>query len=296
MAEGSIPVDLFNPGQVFASLGFMEAAETLLGEAEATFDWSRPGATRFVLRAKGDEDPFAHVLEFLATAEVFAEAPHGSDATDKWAPGWGTLEELPAGAAYPFEAPSSPGTFVASLRAGERRLRLQHWGDTQRDNAKFWGGSGGYPGAALARDALDLARPRCVEVVTAPFDFAARQSSSFRLDWRRDYIPIDTGFSLNMHKGKGKIDAVGYPLVELLGALGLSDARPLRGVDKLKYRYGIIGRADPKRALTFLPPALLRAALGAAELPFATRRFRLCMARPDEYARSITTVTEETSA
>jgi CRISPR-associated protein Csx14 len=34
MSEAVIPVDLFNPGQVFASLGFLEAADVLLGDAE----------------------------------------------------------------------------------------------------------------------------------------------------------------------------------------------------------------------------------------------------------------------
>jgi CRISPR-associated protein Csb3 len=32
MSEAVIPVDLFNPGQVFASLGFLEAADVLLGD------------------------------------------------------------------------------------------------------------------------------------------------------------------------------------------------------------------------------------------------------------------------
>jgi hypothetical protein len=36
MAEASIPVDLLNPGQVFACLGFMEAADILLGDAEGS--------------------------------------------------------------------------------------------------------------------------------------------------------------------------------------------------------------------------------------------------------------------
>lgn len=53
MAENSIPVDLFNPGQVFACLGFLEAAEVLLGDAEGGFDWSNEGNVRFRLRAKG---------------------------------------------------------------------------------------------------------------------------------------------------------------------------------------------------------------------------------------------------
>jgi CRISPR-associated protein Csx14 len=39
MAEHTIPVDLLNPGQVFACLGFLEAADVLLGDAEGGFDW-----------------------------------------------------------------------------------------------------------------------------------------------------------------------------------------------------------------------------------------------------------------
>ncbi len=37
MAEATIPVDLRNPGQVFACLGLMEAAEVLLGPAEGRY-------------------------------------------------------------------------------------------------------------------------------------------------------------------------------------------------------------------------------------------------------------------
>ena len=32
MAEASIPTDLFNPGQVFACMGFLEAADVLIGD------------------------------------------------------------------------------------------------------------------------------------------------------------------------------------------------------------------------------------------------------------------------
>lgn len=38
MTEASIPVDLLNPGQVFACIGFLEAADVLLGEAMGVFD------------------------------------------------------------------------------------------------------------------------------------------------------------------------------------------------------------------------------------------------------------------
>ena len=39
MPESRIPVDLFNPGQVFACLGLVEVADLLLGGAAGIFDW-----------------------------------------------------------------------------------------------------------------------------------------------------------------------------------------------------------------------------------------------------------------
>ena len=76
MTEASIPVDLFNPGQVFACLGFLEAAELLLGDAEGGFEWSDPANVRYFLRAAGEENSFAAVLEFLATAEITDVEPN----------------------------------------------------------------------------------------------------------------------------------------------------------------------------------------------------------------------------
>ena len=53
MANSQIPVDLTNPGQVFACLGFLEAADILLGDAEGGFNWSDEAAVKFHLRARG---------------------------------------------------------------------------------------------------------------------------------------------------------------------------------------------------------------------------------------------------
>ncbi len=295
MADASVPVDLFNPGQVFACLGLMEAAEVLCGETQATFDWSDPANVRFHLRAAGNEHPVLRVLAFLAEAEVQAEAPYGSNHVAAWTASWGTPPRvLSKDEPYPFPNPTSPATLRAALRAGEKTLVIDHWGDTTRDNVKFWAGAGGFPGAGLTRDALALVQKYALSAVEDPFNLALPQSSSFRLDWRRDYIPIDAGFSLNAHSGK--IEAVGYPLVELLGALGLTHARPRRPVprDKLVYAYGVVG-ADTKDNTTFYPPSLVRAALGGATLPFPTKRFRMQLGWPGKegQARAITHVTEE---
>lgn len=298
MAEAEIPVDPFNPGQVFACIGIAEGADVLLGRAEGVFDWSNPAGTVFRLRAPGDESPVRRVLRFLDEAQAQAIAPAGSPNAANWNPSWGpTPTQRSRDDGYPFPDPPSPATLVCSLTDGRHALTLEHWGDgTERDNVKFWAGAGGYPGAGLALDALEAIRGRAADACADPFALGAPQSSSFRLDWRRDYIPIHAGFSLNAH---GHIETVGFPLVELLGAIGLTNARPLRPErrNKLAYLYSICGRTRTDDA-SWLPLPFLRAALGAAGLPFPTRRFRMLLDWPGKegQARSITTVTEETLA
>lgn len=305
MAEASIPVDLFNPGQVFACLGFLEAAEVLLGDAEGGFDWSEETQARFRLRAPGEESPISSVLEFIANARVLSLAPAGSDNSTE-SPWQVPTELLGEDAPFPFPDPASPATLPAVLEGsspgkdGKRtRIAIDHWGEdkrTGRDHVKFWGGAGGYPGAAVARDAIHLVRARCREAASDPFQLSAEQSSSFRLDWRRDYIPIDAGFSVNKHSGR--IATVGYPLVELLAAVGLTNARPLRK-HVLEYRYGVIGSGRPSSkgngSSPLFAPSLVRAALGCAHLPFQRRNFRMFLGWPAQegQARAITIVTEE---
>jgi CRISPR-associated protein Csb3 len=296
MAESHLPVDLFNPGQVFACIGLCEAAESLLGNAEGAFDWSDPAATVFRIRARGDEPPVTRVMRFLDKAGARASAPVNSPNIERWNDAWG---DRPLARAredgYPFPDPPSPATLICHVSDGDRSLTLDHWGDaTDRDSVKFWAGAGGYPGAALANDSLSAAHGRATFAAADPFAFRAPQSSSFRLDWRRDYIPIHSGFSLNAHSD---IDAIGFPLVELLGALGLTHARPFRPDrrSKLVYAYAVIGtasREDPP----WLPLPILRAAIGTSPLPFPMRHFKMRLDWPGQegQARSITTVTEET--
>jgi CRISPR-associated protein Csx14 len=183
------------------------------------------------------------------------------------------------------------------LAADGDRFVIEHWGEesrrTGRDTVKFWAGAGGYPGAALVRDALDLARPMLRSITPDPFAAAVIQTSSFRFDWRRDYIPIDAGFSLNNHG-----DAIrprGYPVVELLAAMGLRYARPAR-LHRLEYKYGVVGRSPGESAdSAILPSQFLRAALGCADLPFSSRTFHMCLGWPGQegQARSVTSVYEE---
>jgi CRISPR-associated protein Csx14 len=159
MAEASIPVDLFNPGQVFACLGFLEAADVLLGEAEGGFDWRNDTDVRFVLRAAGDENPFAHVLAFLAETEVTCFAPPGYKDPPPKANSPDDDEGLEADEAPDtetgLEAEPSPTPGVELLdvfpaRTGDRmalpirlgggnrpRVELTHWADDDAGRTSF---------------------------------------------------------------------------------------------------------------------------------------------------------------
>ena len=291
MAEASIPVDLTNPGQVFACLGFLEAADLLLGEAQGGYDWRDPANVRFRLAARGEEDPVVGVLRFLDEATVTTRAPAPSPPrTEKW-----KIETRKDDSGeFPFKD-SGSDVLPACLSDGAGgSIEIDHWGDqgqTRRDRAKFWAGAGGYPGAGLARDALDLIRGHAVDHANDPFSLNAEQSSSFRVDWRRDYVPIDAGFSPNAH---GDVVMRGYPIVELMAAVGLTNARPLRR-GRLEYRYGVAGLARD----ALYDPIFLRAALGAEKPPFPGIPFRLFTMRVDwpgqeGQARCITDIVEET--
>jgi CRISPR-associated protein Csx14 len=97
---------------------------------------------------------------------------------------------------------------------------------------------------------------------------------------------MEVGFSPNRHTG---ITMVGYPLVEILAAIGMQNARPDRPNprDKLTYRYGVSNAR--------LPTVLARAVLGAHSLGFPMRVFRMRLGWPGQegQARCIIAAEEE---
>ena len=289
MAGASIPVDLTNPGQVFACLGLAEAADVLLGAAHGVFDWQDPDSVRFHLAADGTDDPVVRVLRFLDEATVTSLAPAGSiNQTEKW----NVDTVVDPSRAFPFPDPESAAKLPARVADADHVIVIDYWGDAtrRRDNVKFWAGAGGYPGAGLARDAIALLRGCVLEHSQDPFSMATQQSGSFRFDWRRDYIPIDAGFSPNAH---GDVVMRGYPVVELLAAIGLTNARPLRHT-KLEYSYGVLGMAGSD----LYDLIFLRAALGARQplfpgMPFRLFQMQLGWPGQENQARCITSVTEE---
>ena len=293
MADATIPVDLFNPGQVFACLGIVEAADVLLGDAAGVFRWDEEEAS-FHVSTQGIENPVQRVLRFIDEGEVKTRTPASSKNINAWNDKWGSKPEQDLqGAPFPSPDPNSPATLPAILRDHqETEVAIDYWADaTHRDNVKFWAGAGGYPGSALLRDACGLVRGKTAQHVQNPFALSAPQSSSFRFDWRRDYVPVDAGFSPNKHGER--IAMLGFPLVEILAAIGVTHARPKR-TSKVEYHYGVLGGEQP------MDPILLRAALGGAATPpvhAPYRRFVMRLGWPgkENQARCITHVAEESS-
>ena len=294
MSESTIPVDLLNPGQVFACLGILEAADVLLGDASAAFDWSGGGVTTFRVAAAGTEPPIERVMRFLEDAEVDCPGTGGIAQRGRLEAKLGRV----AGSRRSRLSVSVSGSRFARYPAGRSarcrsatRSSLEYWGDaTRRDNVKFWAGSAGYPGAAIARDALRLVRGNARQHANDPFAMSGVQSNSFRFDWRRDYVPVQAGFSPNKHRKN--IRMVGFPLVEVLAAVGMTHARPSRRT-KLEYRYGVLGQDDG----ALFAPLFHRAALGASN-PIPGRPFRRFVMHLDwpgkeGQARCITQVMEE---
>lgn len=291
-SRNSIPVDVFNPAQVFACYGLMELAELLNGDVRCGFV-----GDEFLIDAAsihdqaGPRDPIPRALAFLGGASVTAVLPQGCDEAGL---SWKKMasERLPD-ATYPSTLPAKPAKLVARLRNPifpTIVVDVDHWAEeearTQRDAVKFWAGAGGLPGVVMLETALDLVREDLRAGVTDPLNLQRPQSSSFRFDWRAGYVPMDIGWSLNNHSNTKN---GGYPLVDVLAAIGLASARPLRPVrrDKLTYRYGVLEGEGHH-------PMFLRASLGSGLEGFARRSFEIQLGWPGKegQARSIVNVVE----
>ncbi len=303
MGEASIPIDLFNPGQVFACMGFLEAADVLLGGVEAHFDWSKAQAA-FVLRADGDQNPFEFVLEFLSKAEIVELKPIGyveggaadgdGSGEDDAAPSEpednedndesdADLGKAQAHVTTPA-FPSGEGDRNAlpiQLVADGHRLTVSHWADgSSRDEFKLY--SGNRSAKRIATQMLQgvRAKPKKNQVIG---DLKNQGLQPLWQEQREKLLkapfdvvtPMGGSFNFDPRGAWTAIDA-GYspntqkdgvaasPIVEMLAALGLEHARP-KQYQMRKVRYAVWGHP--------LPPILARAALAGADFNVLLRQF-----------------------
>jgi CRISPR-associated protein Csx14 len=282
MGEHAIPVDLYNPGQVFACLGFLEAADMLLGEAEGGFDWSDERNVTFVLRAGKNRNPFEVVLQFLSQAEVVdvepatwpAERSHRSV----------TRLEFPAPLDTFWNKQDKKWTRTAlpvELVNGSIRVSIGHWADgSSRNSFKLYSGNRSACSIATAMISGKRVRPkkgqnvgnpetmgiaqlweeRRATLASHPFEPTA-MGGSFNFDPRGAWTAIDAGYSPNEHDHW----VAASPVVELLCAWGLEHARPDE-VETRTVRYVVWG--------TLLPPMLARVALCGGLSTISLKHFR----------------------
>lgn len=292
MTGASIPVDLKSPGQVLACMGFLEAAEVLLGGVKAYFDWSHQRA-QFVLSANGDQNPFEVVLEFLSKANVIELTPigyveGGAAGGDDQGVEQDTAPIEPeegddAAGDDAFETqgrittaayPSGEGTRNALpiyLVVDEQRLSVGHWADgSSREQFKLY--SGNRSARLIASNMLEamrsLRKSKQMDLLASPLDQVMPIKGKFNFDPRAGWVAIDAGYSPK-EQGHG-VDA--SPVVEILAAIGLEHTRPpvilttdplLRKTLYGKGTYAVWG--DP------LPPILARAAI-AGNVPYISMR------------------------
>lgn len=275
MAQASIPVDLFNPGQVFACLGFLEAAEILMGDAEGGFDWRDEAATRFSLRVSGDKNPFAVVLEFLVNSNVIVITPEKIDGP--WPIGAQPSQTFPAPLKSLKKSDGKALTDSAlpiELRRGSDIIPVSHWlNDGSRETIKLFAGQ--QVGANLAVNMLrgdskkknskglkDIYRNIEIQNFTNPFDEICAVGGRFGFDARGGWDAIRAGTSIDQQGVLVKV----APHVEILAAIGLENARP-NSLSTYQISYSVWG--------AMLPISLCRVALCSAKSFLPKSEFRL---------------------
>jgi len=306
MALSKIPVDLFNPGQVFACLGFMELADALLDDTEAGFDWSDSKQAKFHLSVAGDAKPVEKVLEFLANASVErvtpvgyveppkkkADAEDGDDEededSDEDAGEVSTSLVLVGSETFPTkdaDALSLPSRISVS---GKPAIEVSHWADGSRRNTfKLYSGNRSAERIVRAMLTGTHQKPKKNQTVgdlkykgikhlwddrqqndliAKPFDVLTPIGGSFNFDPRGAWTALDAGYSPNTQKH----GVAASPVVHLLAACGLEHTRPMEfGVRQVRYAVWS----------GLLPPVLARAAFqsGIPSLPMRQFRFELAL-------------------
>jgi len=285
MAEAAIPVDLFNPGQVFACLGFLEAADILLGDAEGAFDWTDTSNIHFRLCATKAQNPVEAVLRFLASAEIRQLCPLGYGEE-----GEGPDSSFDVSDTFPAKVADKTTLPIRIVSDGYPAVELSHWADgSGLDTFKLYSGNRsafgiacamldgtrkkpskkqegkGEPGDLKTKGLTQLWDENKAALIEDPFDVLTSMGGSFNFDPRGAWTAIDAGYSPNDQK-----DAVeASPVVELLAALGLQQARPVEyGLRKVRYAAWSLS----------LPPALARVALTGVIPSIPMRQFHFMLA------------------
>ncbi len=249
MSIHSIPVDLTNPGQVLACMGFLEASEILLGPTEARFDW-QSGNTQFSLQTEASDNPFADVLAFVSDAKAIAVVPRDWLVPNK-------ITDFMVSDTFP-DADGDATSLPISLKDTQHRTAfLSHWADGGVDDTfKLYAGNRSAQKIAndMLREIAALWHQDSQSLCRDPLNRLCSMGGSFNIDPRGAWMGLDVGYSINDLKNVKELEqkVVASPVVELLAAWGLQNTRPSE-LKLRQYRYAVWNE--------WLPPQLARPAL-----------------------------------
>lgn len=310
MTTASIPVDLFNPGQVFACLGFLEIADEFLGNAEGGFNWSDPSESRFDLKADGEGNPFERILGMLAHASSQEVEPRGwpgekaanaiidecfpsplHDHFDKQQKKW-MRTSLPVSISVPQNDEQSSVTLANWTDGSSRPLFKLYSGNRSAQSiaSNMLRGKRAKPtkkcpeGKVESKGLCQLWQEKRDQLIKAPFDVLCSMGGSFNFDPRGGWTALDAGFSPDQQCKSGMLDGIAAsPVVEILAAWGMEHARP----DEYKtrqVRYGVWHG--------LMPAMLARAGIAGEEIirPFRRFKFELALSGKNKV---VTFATEE---
>ena len=283
MNTALIPVDLFNPGQVFACLGLLETAAVLFGDVEGSFDWNNHGTVTFALAVHGvhgSRSPVKDVLTFIQDAKVSAVSPRED------------IQERDGGPTsfatgiHPCKITDDKGKIRSALlpirmAVGDQELFVDSWTDfdSGRNILQLWtatNGNSAFVRFSKLHAAYKTALSKSTNPETDPLNLPAPVAANFRLELRRNWTAINLGFSPDKINKKSQcvpVELITYPIVELLASIGLNHARPAK-LTKLEWAYS--AWQIP------LPPSLARAAIGCSMLSHACRRFCMILEEPND--------------
>jgi CRISPR-associated protein Csx14 len=270
MAEARIPVDILNPGQVFACLGLMEILEILEGHVEGKFDIDE---NKFVIRTPGNNHPIESILDYLLNCEFRMAAPRG------WKPWENIKDEKKVKKLRDIiskaekierimckkEELSDKGTDLPICITYENKeaLLLYQWcNNTAQQDLKLYSGNRSafdiFKNMLFGKDARNrndmaegvyhLYTQRKEEVIKDPLNTLVEIGGSFNFDPRGAWDAINIGYSIDKQKQK----ILSSPLIEILSQYCLQYTIPKMIENSIFY--GIWG--------VFLPTSLCRVALG----------------------------------
>jgi CRISPR-associated protein Csb3 len=299
MTNGCIPIDLFNPGEVLASLGFLEVADAICGRAAGGFDWTADENARFLLSAESDGNPFEVVLEFLAKAGLRRVAPpsysdpppkgNNKNAEQEDEEEDARNDDLLYANSFPIGTPDRMTLPIRLINAGQS-LNLTHWADgSSRNDFKLYAGNRSAARIAWAMLAGTQEKPRKNGKVGPvktrgiralweedpkgmakdPFHILTAMGGSFNFDPRGAWTGLDAGYSPNMQNH----NIASSPVVELLASIGLENARPI-------WDTAVDGGVTVHYAVwcDLIPASLARAAISGAHFGFPLRNFKFTLA------------------